>query len=917
MEDTSEHENDNKKQKHINIGLLAHVDAGKTTLSEALLYKCGAIREPGRVDHRDAFLDTSPFERERGITIFSKQAELRWNGLSITLLDTPGHVDFSAEMERTLQVLDYAVLVISGTDGVQGHTETLWKLLERYGIPVFIFVNKMDLPGTDSEHLMKDIKNRLSDRCVDFSDTQSESFLEEAAVCEEELLEKYIESGTLEIPHDLLTPVAERRIYPCFFGSALRVDGVESLLDGLERFTSTVEYEEEFGAKVFKITRDAQGTRLTHMKILGGELRVKSIVQKSTVKKEGSPAEEKVNQIRIYSGEKYDTPDVVYAGQICAVTGLKETYPGEGLGVCSDFSGEQLEPVLHYAVLFPDGADPVTALKQFRELEEEDPKLHVVWDEKAHGIFIQPMGEVQLDVLKDVVRERFGIEAAFGEGRIRYKETIRDSVEGVGHFEPLRHYAEVHLWMEPLPPGSGLVLDTVCSEDKLDLNWQRLVLTHLAEKEFIGVLTGSPITDMKITLAAGRAHLKHTEGGDFRQATYRAVRQGLMQAESVLLEPFYNFRIEVPPEMIGRAMTDVKRMYGDFESQPEQDGYAVLTGRCPVAEMKEYPVEVASYTKGRGRIFCTPGGYAPCHNAEEVIAGIGYDCEGDVENTADSVFCSHGSGVVVKWDEVMDHMHVESIRKQGVFSRQEDTAEREDASGQHAAMDTGGGSRTEAGKENRSGGGGVRSKDFFAEDKELQAIFERTFGPVRQRSAQPEKRTIRAAEEQYASKKASGPVEEYLLVDGYNIIFAWEDLNELSKQVSLDAARMRLMDMMCNFQGFTGCKLILVFDAYKVKGNPGRIETYRGISVVYTKEAETADMYIEKTTKKIAKKHRVRVATSDALEQMIILGHGATRLSAAAFRKEVERIHERIREEMEKLQEGENGFHMEATGLKP
>lgn len=908
MEDTSEREKDKNSQKHINIGLLAHVDAGKTTLSEALLFKCGAISEPGRVDHRNAFLDTSPFERERGITIFSKQAELRWNKLSITLLDTPGHVDFSAEMERTLQVLDYAVLVISGTDGVQGHTETLWKLLERYEIPVFIFVNKMDLPGTDAERLMDDIKSRLSDLCLDFSDTRSEAFLEEAAVCEETLLEKYLESGTLEMPDDLIAPVAARHMYPCFFGSALRVDGVEALLDGLEKFTSAVENGSEFGAKVFKITRDAQGTRLTHMKIIGGELRVRSIVQKSAVKKEGAsagastevPAEEKVNQIRIYSGEKYETPDVVRAGQICAVTGLKHTYPGEGLGTCRDFSGEQLEPVLHYAVLFPDGNDPVTALKQFRELEEEDPKLHVVWDEKARGIFIQPMGEVQLDVLKDVVRERFGMEIAFGEGRIRYKETIRDSVEGVGHFEPLRHYAEVHLWMEPLPPGSGLVFDAVCSEDKLDLNWQRLVLTHLAEKEFVGVLTGSPITDMKITLAAGRAHLKHTEGGDFRQATYRAVRHGLMRAESVLLEPFYNFRIEVPPEMIGRAMADVKRMYGDFESQPEQDGSAVLTGRCPVAEMKEYPVEVASYTKGRGRIFCTPGGYAPCHNAEEVIASIGYDCEGDVENTADSVFCSHGSGVVVKWNEVMDHMHVESIRKQGVFSRQEDTAEREDASGQHAAMDAGGGSTAEAGKENGNSGRGVRSKDFFAEDKELQAIFERTFGPVRQRSAQPEKRTIRAAEEQYAGKKASGPVEEYVLVDGYNIIFAWEDLNELSKQVGLDAARMRLMDMMCNFQGFTGCRLILVFDAYKVKGNPGSVETYRNINVVYTKEAETADMYIEKTTKKIAKQHRVRVATSDALEQMIILGHGATRLSADAFRKEIERVNERIREEMEK-----------------
>lgn len=886
MDATSENRRNNIK-KHICIGIVAHVDAGKTTLSEAVLYRCGEIQQPGRVDHGNAFLDTSPFEKERGITIFSKQAELCWKNLSITLLDTPGHVDFSAEMERTLQVLDYAVLVVSGTDGVQGHTETLWKLLEQYGIPVFLFVNKMDLPGTEPAVLMEELRDRLSEHCVDFSDTHSEEFLENVAVCDEDLLEKYFDSGTLGIPEDIVAPVARRELFPCFFGSALKLEGVEALLDALEMFTSSVEYGEGFGAKVYKITRDAQGVRLTHMKIMGGELRVRS-----EIKKEGSTAGEKINEIRVYSGDKYETREFVRAGEICAVTGLKETYPGEGLGVCPDFSGEQMEPVLNYEILFPEGTDLVTAQKQLRQIDEEDPKLHIVWDEKAHGMYVQPMGEVQLEVLKDVIRERFDMEVAFGEGSIRYKETISNRVEGVGHFEPLRHYAEVHLWMEPLPAGSGLVFESVCSEDKLDLNWQRLVLTHLAEKEYVGVLTGSPITDMKITLAAGRAHLKHTEGGDFRQATYRAVRQGLMQAESVLLEPFYNFRIELPPEMIGRAMADIKRMYGDFENEPEQGGLSVLTGRCPVEQMKEYPVEFASYTKGRGHISCTFGGYQPCHNEEEVIARIGYDCEGDVENTADSVFCSHGSGVVVKWDEVMDHMHLEKTLPEHIPLHGSEVLP-------HGAEALS--RQAEVTLEPKNTG---RSKDFFAEDRELQAIFEQTYGPVRKRTGQSESRIIRGKDEKpYKPGKAREPMQEYLLVDGYNIIFAWDDLNELSRTTSLEAARMRLMDILCNFQGYAGCKLILVFDAYKVKGNPGSVETYHNISVVYTKEAETADMYIEKTTKQIAKKYRVRVATSDGLEQMIILGHGASRLSAEAFREEVERINARIREDMENLQE--------------
>lgn len=871
-----------KQKRHICVGLLAHVDAGKTTLSEALLYKCGEIRKLGRVDHGDAFLDMSPFERERGITIFSKQAELQWKGLALTLLDTPGHVDFSAEMERTLQVLDYAVLIVSATDGVQAHTETLWKLLEKYDIPVFIFCNKMDMTGTDSHGIMGELCRRLSEQCVDFSDRQSEAFFEHVAMCDDALLEKYIDGGGLDVPGDLAMPIAERRIFPCFFGSALKLDGVSAFLDGLDELTTEVEYGAEFGAQIYKITRDAQGARLTHMKITGGSLAVRDVIEHNRAS-EG----EKVNQIRIYSGERFETKEIVYAGEICAVTGPAATYPGEGLGMCPDFSGQQLEPVLNYGVCFPDGTDPVTALKQMRQLEEEDPKLHVVWDEKARGIYIQPMGEVQLEVLRDVIRERFGTEVAFGEGSICYRETIAGCVEGVGHFEPLRHYAEVHLWMEPLPPGSGLVLESDCNEDTLDLNWQRLVLTHLSEKEFCGILTGSPITDLKITLAAGRAHIKHTEGGDFRQATYRAVRQGLMQAENVLLEPFYNYRIELPPENIGRAMADIKRMSGDFETQPEQGELAVLIGRCPVATMRGYPVEVASYTKGRGHISCTFGGYQPCHNTAEVIGRIGYDCEGDLENTADSVFCSHGSGIVVPWHEVAEHMHLESVapRFAGKSTGVEQKAE------------------VEQGRSEPVRGTGS-SPDIYAEDRELQDIFERTFGPVvTRRPEQAQSRIIRGTEEKrYPVGRDKEPVEEYLLVDGYNIIFAWPDLCELAK-TSLDAARMRLMDILCNYQGYSGSILIVVFDAYKVKGNPGSVETYHNIRVVYTKEAETADMYIEKTTKQIAKKHRVRVATSDGLEQMIILGHGASRMSAEAFREEVERVNGRIREEMEQIRQ--------------
>lgn len=854
-----------KKTKQITVGVLAHVDAGKTTLSEALLYLSGEIADLGRVDHQNTFLDTSGLERERGITIFSSQARMRYGDMAVTLLDTPGHVDFSAEMERTLQVIDYAVLVISGVDGVQGHTETLWRLLSKYGIPCFLFINKMDLPGTEKGGIMKELKNVLSDGCVDFTDTDQEEFVESIAVCDEELMEKYLENGELDLGQEIPVHIRERKIFPCFFGSALKLDGVEEFLRGLEEYTTEVDWEEEFGARVFKISRDPQGVRLTHMRVTGGELRVRMPLT----------SEEKVNQIRIYSGEKYKTTDVVEGGEVCCVTGLDGTYPGQGFGWETDFSGEQLEPVLRYSVLFPEGTEITDALKKMRQLEEEDPKLHLFWDERMQQLFIQPMGEVQLEVLQSIVKERFGLEVQFGEGAILYRETIRDTVEGVGHFEPLRHYAEVHLLLEPLPEGSGLIFDADCSEDKLDLNWQRLVLTHLSEREFPGVLTGSPVTDLKITLVAGRAHQKHTEGGDFRQATYRAVRQGLMQAESVLLEPFYEFRIEMPAECIGRAMSDIKKMCGEFELLPEQGECAVITGVCPVSTMKDYPVEVASYTKGRGRITCSFCGYRPCHDTEAVIEKISYDCERDVENTPDSVFCAHGSGVIVKWNEVKEHMHVE-----GVLQEKNGKADEND---------------TGSGKNRMTAG----SKEYYAEEKELQAIFERTFGPLRRRLPAQETRVIKGKpEKEHVTIRERAPVEEYLLVDGYNIIFAWEELKRLS-EVSLDAARMKLMDILCNYQGYAGCHLILVFDAYKVKGNPGSIEEYHNISVVYTKEAETADMYIEKTTKKIAKKHRVRVATSDGMEQMIILGHGAVRLSAPAFREEVMRVNERILEMIE------------------
>ena len=858
--------------KRLIIGILAHVDAGKTTLSEGMLYRAGETRRLGRVDHGDAFLDTYALERERGITIFSKQALLHLDGAEITLLDTPGHVDFSTEMERTLQALDYAVLVVSGTDGVQSHTETLWRLLERRRIPVFLFVNKLDLPGADREALLAELQTRLDGGCADFGGDRPRGALEESlALCSEELMERYLEAGTLG-EADIAEAVARRRVFPCFFGSALKLEGVDEFLAGLARYTREPPRRETFGAKVWKVGWDEQGVRLTHLKITGGSLRVKAAVSGG---REGEPWEEKVNQLRVYTGTKFRTVEEALPGMVCAAAGLTRTHPGEGLGAEPDSELPALRPVLGYRVELPQGVDAHTALTRFRQLEEEDPQLHVVWNEALQELHVQLMGEVQLEVLGRLVRERFGMEVGFGQGSILYRETIAAPVEGVGHYEPLRHYAEVHLLLEPGERGSGLRFASACREDDLDRSWQRLILTHLEEKTHLGVLTGSPVTDMKITLAAGRAHQKHTEGGDFRQATYRAVRQGLRRAESVLLEPWYDFRLELPSETVGRAMSDLQRMGGSF-APPETEGErSVLTGSAPVSEMRGYQMEVTGYTRGRGRLSCALRGYEPCHNAEEVIAAIGYDCDADLENTADSVFCAHGAGFLVKWDEVPAHMHLESVldapeEPAGVPGEQR-TAERRAAD--YCAM--------------------------LAEDRELLEIFERTYGPIR-RDPRRAFRPVREASPRRSPSKPpkglDGP--EYLLVDGYNIIFAWDVLYALAQE-NLDAARGRLVDLLCNYRGFRQCEVIVVFDAYRVKGNPGEVERVHNISVVYTKEAETADMYIEKVTRELGKRHRVRVATSDALEQLIILGHGALRISADAFREEVAQVERSIREYLE------------------
>jgi len=855
--------------ENIVMGILAHVDAGKTTLSEGMLYLSGTVRKLGRVDHKDAFLDTYSLERDRGITIFSKQAVFSLGNRRINLLDTPGHVDFSAEMERTLQVLDYAVLVISGADGVQGHTETLWKLLKLYEIPTFIFINKMDQPGTDRESLLTELKERLDEGCIVFGKGKNVESLEEIAMTDEAVLDYFMEHETVR-NEDICRLIRERKIFPCYFGSALKLDGVQELLAGFEEYMKPFDGKKEFGARVFKISRDDKGERLTFLKVTGGKLVVKMPINK----------EEKINQIRIYSGAKYEAVNEVEAGGVCAVTGLSSSYIGQGLGVEKGTAAPFLEPVLTYQMILPEGADTTKVLRELKQLEEEEPLLNIVWNPALEEIHVQLMGEVQTEILKTMIAERFHLDVEFGTGKIVYKETIKSPVVGVGHYEPLRHYAEVHLKMEPLEAGSGLVFDTDCSEDVLDRNWQRLILTHLQEREHPGVLTGAPITDMKITIVAGRAHLKHTEGGDFRQATYRAVRQGLKSAESVLLEPWYSFVLEVPSEQVGRAMSDIGQMNGSFEGPEAEDkqGMVRLTGTAPASEMRDYQREVWAYTKGRGRITLTLKGYEPCHNAEEVIEEIGYDSERDVDNPTGSVFCAHGAGFLVKWDEVPEYMHIKEdflAEKPGIEQDEMMAVQM----GNHC---------------NYSGG----YSSSYDDDPELLTIMEREFGSKqkeRDRYSSYRKQTVSTPVRHTTVIKENEPKKEYLLVDGYNIIFAWEELNELAK-ASIDAARNKLMDILSNYQGFIGCTLILVFDAYKVKGNQGEVQKYHNIYVVYTKEAETADQYIEKTTHEIGRKYKVTVATSDALEQVIVMGQGAYRISARDFYEEVERTEKQIRE---------------------
>lgn len=890
---------ENKPEKQITMGILAHVDAGKTTLSEGILYTCKAIRKLGRVDHQDAFLDTNTLERNRGITIFSKQAECTLGEFGMTFLDTPGHVDFSAEMERTLQVLDYAILVISGADGVQGHTETLWRLLSRYQIPVFLFINKMDQPGTDREALLAEVKEKLDANCVEFSaDQTDEEWKEQVAVCDEQVMEAYLEGEEIS-REQIRQMIRERKLFPCYFGSALKMTGVEEFLDDLKLRIRETSYPETFGAKIYKITRDNQGERLTHMKITGGTLKVKSVLSNGRPGETGEGIwQEKVNQIRIYSGEKYTMVSEVKAGTVCAVTGLTATYPGQGLGSEQASDMPVLEPVLSYRIGLPEEVNVHQALLQLRQLEEEEPLLHIVWNGTLGEIYAQVMGEVQIEILKSLIKERFGMTVTFDEGNIVYKETILEPVEGVGHFEPLRHYAEVHLLLEPGETGSGLIFAADCSEDVLDRNWQRLILTHLEEREHKGVLIGAPITDMKITLLTGRAHIKHTEGGDFRQATYRAVRQGLRKAKSQLLEPYYEFRLEVPSEQVGRSMTDIQKMLGEFDPPKTEGEMTVLTGSAPVVTMRDYQKEVISYTSGRGRFSCTLKGYYPCHNQEEVVEAVGYDPEADLENPTGSVFCAHGAGFVVNWDQVEEYMHVES--------------------GWNAPA----GQETKPEKPVTAKNWKEENEKYLATEKELEEIFERTYGPIRKLGEEPPagrsvkgwKKSRRDPPEgygkstsDYKQKKTPDGEKEYLLVDGYNIIFAWEDLKELAA-VNIDGAREKLMDILCNYQGFKKSTLILVFDAYKVKGNPGSVETYHNIHVVYTKEAETADQYIEKTVHEIGRKYRVTVATSDQLEQVIILGQGGQRMSARELLEDVIEVSHQIRETARQKSSSEKNY---------
>ena len=879
--------------KKIVLGILAYVDAGKTTLSESLLYLSGEIRKLGRVDHKNTFLDHNELERQRGITIFSKQAWMKYEDMEIQLLDTPGHVDFSAEMERTLQILDYAIVVINGMDLVQGHTEMVFRLLARYQIPAFLFINKMDVSPFSKEEIIEELRKRLSEQIIDFTKNDfSPADYEIMAMSKESLLEQYLDSGIIT-KEQIKKAIKERGIFPCYFGSALKMEGVEELLKGMQEYVLETAKVPDFGAKVYKIGKDEQGSRLTYLKVTGGSLKAKTLLK--IKQKSGEELEEKVDQVRLYSGAKFKILEEAKAGTVCAVTGLKATYPGQGLGIEKDSDLPALESVLTYQVIPKEGEDPHKVLLKLRELEEEEPELHVVWKEELQELHVRLMGEVQLDIIQNLMEKRYGIPVTFGAGSISYKETIKAPIEGVGHYEPLRHYAHVQLLLEPLERGSGLWFDTDCSEDVLDRNWQRLILTHLQEKEHKGVLTGAPITDLKITLLTGKAHQKHTEGGDFRQATYRAVRQGLKKAESILLEPYYEFRMELPTECVGKAMTDIKTMRGSFEIEKTEEETTILTGNVPVAEMQDYETKMRAYTKGRGRLFLQVKGYEPCENQEEIVNAINYDSEADLENTPDSVFCAHGAGFIVKWYEVENYLYLDSKKSwEGKTETSSDIS--------FSPVEP---------KEGKT----KKESWYVEEDKEFEAIMLREFGEKKLERHKPaykvtyekqeeKKRKKREYEKEqlriesgYAKKPQKKNQEKYLLVDGYNIIFAWEELNILAKD-NLEAARGKLQDILCNYQGYTGVHLILVFDAYRVKGNPGTVTKYHNIHVIYTKEAETADMFIEKTTKEIAQKHQVVVATSDALEQMIIMGHGAIRLSANGFWDEIERVNALIQEEL-------------------
>ncbi len=885
MNEQSLQEKKDKGLNHICMGILAHVDAGKTTLSEAMLYLCGAIRQAGRVDSGNAFLDTHDIERARGITIFSKQAEMELGELQLTLLDTPGHVDFAPEMERTLQVLDYAILVISAADGVQGHTRTLWRLLAMYEIPVFLFINKMDQEGADQDGVMSELRALLNENCVDFTNMADATFWESVAVCDEEALEQYMTAERVD-DETIRRMIAERRLFPCYFGSALFMRGVRELLDGFKQFCCTPQYPGSFGARVFKISRDEKGNRLTHVKITGGCLRVREAVKIS----DGDLQEEKVTQIRIYSGERYEAVSEVCAGAVCALAGLTKTKAGDGLGRESGAPLSVLEPVLSYAVQLPEDCDPQTALEKFQLLEEEEPQLHVLWEESLQELRVQIMGDVQLEVLQSLMRERFGISVSFERGKIVYKETITDVAEGIGHFEPLRHYAEVHLLLEPAEPGSGLMFASDCREEVLGRNWQRLILTHLEEKQHCGVLTGAAITDMCITLVSGRAHSKHTEGGDFRQATYRAVRQGLMQAKSVLLEPVYEFQLEIPESAVGRAMTDIERMHGTCQIQtadwmqgrgahPAQERMVLLAGTAPVALFSHYQQEVHAYTKGRGTLSCTFGGYAPCHNAEEVIRETAYDPQSDLENPSCSVFCAHGAGFIVPWDQVQQYMHMESVLGKAAGESEEPVG----------ALP----SQIQTRSESR--------EDKWIGTEEVDAILERTYAANRRkphavRKWKYTKRETAADSGARRPVKSQRPRQSYLLVDGYNIIFAWDELRELAK-INIDGARGALLDMLCNYQGVRQCELIVVFDAYRVRGHAAEYFDYHNIHVVYTKEAETADQYIERFAAEHSENDDVTVATSDGMEQIIIRGQGCRLLSAKDFLEEITRVQKDLREE--------------------